>query len=145
MSASFLDRMINDVTTSPEAAPEFGNGIPAYPRTALASKQKRAYPAVQPLNLQLPADQVFAAVKTAAAAMDGWTIEEADETRKRLRAIARTPVLGFKDDIVVIVEESAGGSVVQMRSRSRHGKSDFGANAKRIVAFLERVSASSKI
>ena len=34
----------------------------------------------------------------------------------------------------------AGGSVVQMRSKSRDGKGDFGINAKRIRRFFDRVA-----
>ncbi len=144
MTARFFDRFINDVTTVPEAAPDLGDGIPPYPREAFAPKQKRLYPEVQPLALAASADAAFAAITAAAGTMTGWTVEAADAKARRLRAVARTSGLGFKDDIVVVVFPQGSGSVVQMRSRSRVGKGDFGANAQRIVAFLEAVRRAAK-
>ena len=45
---------------------------------------------------------------------------------------------GFKDDVVVRVRENAeGGSLVDVRSVSRVGRSDLGVNAKRIGAILQ--------
>jgi acyl-CoA reductase-like NAD-dependent aldehyde dehydrogenase len=45
----------------------------------------------------------------------------------------------FKDDFVIVVRDSNGQSVVQMRSKSRDGQGDVGTNAKRVRAFLARV------
>ena len=44
-----------------------------------------------------------------------------------------------QDDFVVEVRPQDGGSVVQMRSKSRDGKGDVGANAARIKAFFEKL------
>ena len=139
MAGSFFDRLINDITTAPERAPAFGNGLPDYPRADFETKQKKVYPDVLPLALRAPADAAFAAVLALAQGMPDWQVEEVDKKARRLRAVARTAVLGFKDDIVVVVEPKADGSVVQMRSRSRVGKGDFGTNAKRIISFLALV------
>ena len=48
------------------------------------------------------------------------------------------------DDVVVRVESEADGSVVHMRSSSRRGMFDFGANASRIRRFLSRVEKAAK-
>ncbi len=59
-----------------------------------------------------------------------------------LEGIATTAVLRFKDDFVfVCTRDSAGNTVVQGRSKSRVGSSDFGANAQRITQYFEKVEA----
>ena len=46
---------------------------------------------------------------------------------------------GYKDDVVVRVRDSGTGSVVDIRSKSRVGVSDLGANAKRVRALGEEI------
>ena len=43
------------------------------------------------------------------------------------------------DDVVIRITPSGGGSRVDMRSKSRVGRSDAGANARRIEEFLARM------
>ena len=66
----------------------------------------------------------------------GWAIvaERADEGR--IEATATTSWFGFKDDIVIRVAPHNGGSRIDVRSKSRVGRSDVGANAARIRAYL---------
>ena len=45
---------------------------------------------------------------------------------------------GFVDDIVIRVRATESGSEVDLRSVSRVGRSDLGANAARIEAFAEK-------
>jgi uncharacterized protein (DUF1499 family) len=69
----------------------------------------------------------------------GWEIVAADVAAGRIEATATTPWFGFRDDIVVRVAPASAGSRIDVRSVSRVGKSDLGANAKRIRAFLARL------
>ena len=46
--------------------------------------------------------------------------------------------MGFRDDVVIRVRTTDAGTLVDLRSASRVGVSDVGANAKRIRAFAER-------
>ena len=48
---------------------------------------------------------------------------------------------GFKDDVAIRVRPDDGGSVIDVRSVSRVGRSDLGTNARRILQFLERVES----
>ena len=57
----------------------------------------------------------------------------------RVEVVATTLWFGFKDDIVIRISPSGSGSRVDMRSKSRVGRSDLGANAARIRAFLGRL------
>merc|ERR1711916_2482 len=65
----------------------------------------------------------------------GWEIVGRNENA--IQAIAITPLMRFRDDVIIEVRADAGGdAVVHMRSASRLGKSYLGANAKRIDQFL---------
>ena len=44
--------------------------------------------------------------------------------------------MGFRDDVVIRVSALGSGSRVDVRSASRFGLHDFGANAKRVLALL---------
>lgn len=82
---------------------------------------------------------VWEAVRATADRM-GWTVVEADETRGRLRAEARTRVFGFVDDVEVRVADGTdGGTRVDMRSASRVGRGDLGTNRRRIRRFMTRL------
>lgn len=58
------------------------------------------------------------------------------EDEWRIQAVARTLLMGFRDDIVVRVRSAGAGARVDVRSTSRVGRHDFGANANRIRRFL---------
>jgi len=49
-----------------------------------------------------------------------------------IEAIARTPILGFRDDVVVRVRPTGDGARIDVRSASRYGRHDFGTNASRV-------------
>lgn len=77
------------------------------------------------------------AVLETARAQAGWTVVSADEAKGEIRAEARTPTLGFVDDVTVRV--AAGGAQrtrVDVESASRVGRADLGTNARRIARFL---------
>ncbi len=59
------------------------------------------------------------------------------------KSTAETFWFGFKDDVVIRVRPVAdgGSSRIDVRSISRVGLSDLGANAKRIETWRARVSA----
>jgi uncharacterized protein (DUF1499 family) len=138
---------INDVTTDPENPPAFVAVLPlrataavpaAYPGSETANAQRRAYPDIVPLELAVAPAAAFARALDAATAM-GWEIVAADVAAGRIEATATTPWFGFRDDIVVRVAPTPTGSRIDVRSVSRVGKSDLGANAKRIRAFFARL------
>ncbi|WP_369676609.1 DUF1499 domain-containing protein, partial [Enterococcus faecium] len=47
---------------------------------------------------------------------------------------------GFKDDVVIRVTAKGDGSELDIRSKSRVGKSDLGKNAERINQFIAQLS-----
>ena len=54
-----------------------------------------------------------------------------------IEAVDTTAIMGFKDDVVIRINTNAEGTLVDLRSVSRVGVSDLGANAARIREFLQ--------
>jgi uncharacterized protein (DUF1499 family) len=139
---------INDITTDTENPPAFVVVLPlratapvpaVHPGSETAKAQRLAYPDIGPLELAAPPAAAFARALDAAKAM-GWEIVAADAAAGRLEATATTPWFGFRDDVVVRIKPTATGSRIDVRSVSRVGKSDLGANARRIRAYLARLA-----
>jgi uncharacterized protein (DUF1499 family) len=72
----------------------------------------------------------------------GLVIVAADERQGTVEAVATTPWFGFKDDVAVRVSPAGAGSRIDVRSKSRLGRSDLGTNAKRIQELLDRVAVA---
>ena len=111
----------------------FENGA-AYD-SAAAAKQKEAYPDIAPLRSVLPPDRLFAKVLAAAKAL-GWQIVAQSVEEGRIEATAVSEWFGFKDDIAIRIVADGAGARLDMRSASRTGAHDLGANADRVRAFL---------
>ncbi len=138
---------IHDITTDTQDPPLFEAVLPLrqkalnpvqYGGPAVARQQQEAYPDIQPLVVQQPPAKAWDACLKAAQAM-GWEIVEAREAQGRLEATATTFWFGFKDDVVVRLLPLKDGSRVDVRSLSRVGLSDVGANAKRIREYLKKI------
>lgn len=107
----------------------------AYP-PGNAPVQRLAYPDLAPAAFPEAPEACFARVAAAAKAMSRWEVVAEDAAARRLEAVATTRFVRWRDDVVVEVRAAAGGCAVHMRSKSRSGRGDFGANAKRIRAFF---------
>jgi len=138
---------INDITTDPANPPAFvaitsatrgADAVPLSYDPSFAAQQTVAYPGVRPLLLELPPAEVFPRLLVAARAMD-WAIVYSDQASGRIEATATVPWWGFKDDIVVVMSPDGTGTRVDVRSKSRVGKSDLGVNAARIEDYLGRI------
>jgi uncharacterized protein (DUF1499 family) len=137
---------IHDISTDPgdrlEFAPEvIASSMNKDPegeeRVRVESLQKSGYPDIAPIHLDLPRDQAFARAKAVADHMPHWEVTHADADAGRIEATATSTLFHFVDDLVIRVRADDVGSRVDVRSRSRVGQSDLGANAKRIRAFAE--------
>jgi uncharacterized protein (DUF1499 family) len=56
-----------------------------------------------------------------------------------IEAVARTPILGFRDDVVVRVRPTVDGARIDVRSASRYGRHDLGTNAKRVRSLIDDI------
>jgi uncharacterized protein (DUF1499 family) len=105
-----------------------------------ATQQRAAYPDIAPMELELPPARTFDLADRAAREM-GWEIVALVPAEGRIEATATTLMFGFKDDVVIRVSQASGGSRVDVRSVSRVGRSDLGANARRVRAFMKELAA----
>ena len=96
----------------------------------------RHYPNVSP-------DQLFAHVERAVAGMPDWTIAARDAKRRRVEAVVSTPLLRFQDDVTINVtaEANGNGAVLFLRSQSRIGQGDLGANTRHILDVVAQVES----
>lgn len=138
---------IHDITTDTRNPPAFVAVVPlradasnpvGYEGEEVARQQAEAYPDIRPLMLAMTPDSAFGAARRAAEEM-GWEIVDVNRAEGRIEASHVTPWWGFVDDVVIRVSPSGGIARVDVRSKSRVGKSDVGANAARVRAYLERL------
>jgi hypothetical protein len=140
---------IHDITTDTLEPPEFiailplragAANPPGYAGEEVARLQQEAYPDIRSYRLDAGGEIAFERALAAARKM-GWEIVAADPAAGRIEATATTFWYGFEDDVVVRVGADNGGSVIDVRSKSRVGRSDLGANASRIRTYLEALKA----
>ncbi len=139
---------ISDITTDPSNPPRFDTLARqrppdriAYPGAAVAQKQQAAYPDIVPLQVNAPVKRTFD-VALALVTKRKWHVADArlpgaGRRDAVIEATARTPIMGFRDDVVIRVSPNSDGARVDMRSASRYGLYDFGANAARVRSLLE--------
>lgn len=145
---------LTDVSTDLESPPAFSRS-----RVALAARngrtppeismsdreaQREAYPMVAPLYLDLPVSEAFDLVERSVTAL-GWEIVEKRPPGGRLglgqiEAVSHSLVLSLPYDVTIRLMPRADGSRVDVRSASRIGAHDQGANAERVQRLIERIS-----
>jgi len=157
---------IYDITTDPIDPPRFDAIARLRPRNAnpttyaglyTAEQQHAAYPDIEPeVTDSSPQEAYNAALKVVTKRR--WHIVDARppqtvapsivNARARqpapvrdgtIEAIARTPILGFRDDVVVRVRATADGARIDVRSASRYGRHDLGTNAARVRDLIDDI------
>jgi uncharacterized protein (DUF1499 family) len=140
---------IHDITTDLSDPPAFvvvasvrgeGDHPVTYDGAEVAAQQREAYPELKPLMVSADAATVFAAAKKAVDSM-GMEMVDASESDLRIEATETSRFYGFKDDIVVRIVTLPDATRVDVRSKSRVGRSDIGQNAKRIKAYLAKLES----
>jgi uncharacterized protein (DUF1499 family) len=138
---------IHDITTDTVDPPLFvamlpiradAPNPPEYLGEEIAKQQREGYPDIETLVLDTPADETFRKALEAAEDM-GLEIVAAEPIEGRIEATATTLWFGFKDDVVIRITTDGAGSRLDIRSKSRVGGSDVGANAARIRRFISEI------
>ena len=140
---------IADVSTDLETPPTYmrsaralearGGRMPPETSAQTRAEQRLAYPRVQPLLVDLePADAYQLALRLAKSR--GWRIVDAVPPSVRegighIDATDRSLFFGFVADIALRITPLVNQTRIDLRSSSRFGRHDFGANARRIQAF----------
>lgn len=135
---------IHDITTNTENPPLFDSGVyyrgddanPVDIKPEVIEIQKQHYPDLDTVRTSMSPEEAFARASDVAESLN-WEIYNSDPANGRIEALYKSFWFGYKDDIVIRIRETNAGSEVDLRSVSRVGVGDLGANAKRIRAFVE--------
>ena len=149
---------INDVSTDLETPPTFllsakarearGNRTPPESSPETREAQRRAYPSIQPIMVDLETNDAYK-LALDVAKTSHWRIVDAiapsvRESVGHIDAVAGSLVMGFPSDIAIRVKPSATQTRIDIRSVSRIGKHDFGANAQRIKKFADDIAQAAR-
>lgn len=128
---------VNTLDYAGKRAPTSAKDAEGNPVMKLVSAlQTQAYPEVRTLVINDPVDVAFGRAEQVARDM-GWEIKFSDPQSGMIEATDTTFWYGFKDDVVIRLRPATGGGTrVDVRSISRVGLSDIGANAARVKKFL---------
>jgi hypothetical protein len=155
---------IYDITTDPIDPPQFDAIARLRPRDAnpvtyaglyTAEQQHNAYSDIEPDDTNsTPQEAYDAAMKVIAKRK--WRVVDAKPPALPglparnvaapaaardgiIEAVARTPILGFRDDVVVRIRATADGARIDVRSASRYGRNDLGSNAARVRNLIDDI------
>ncbi|MEM1380108.1 MAG: DUF1499 domain-containing protein [Pseudomonadota bacterium] len=142
---------IHDITTDTVDPPAFvailplradAPNPPEYD-TGQTAQQVEAYPDITTLMVPLALESAFD-VSLKAVKAEGLKLVDTQPAEGRIEAFATVPMFGFKDDVVVrlrTVNETE--TEIDIRSKSRVGRSDVGFNARRIRSLLDRIETAA--
>ena len=134
--------MIHDVSTDTDDPPAFValRQVRLQCRNGMDYSGGKQNPSdIQPQTFTHPREKIFQAALDAANTLQ-WHIAAAIENEGRIEATATTRLLRFKDDVVIRLRAHQGHTRLDIRSASRVGSSDFGANAQRIRTFFRELN-----
>ncbi len=144
---------INDITTDTSSPPQFatlgkvrgpGANPASYPGAAYVRAQQQAYPDLRTIVVDRSAEEAFEIIVDLVRGRRGlgWKVlvEDAPTAKPmkagHIEATERSMIVGFVDDIAIRVTGSDREARIDVRSASRFGRHDFGANAARIRRFM---------
>jgi len=145
---------IHDITTDPVDPPRFealarlrtgdGTNTAVYAGLYSAEQQRLAYPDVETVELDVPVQRAFEVTMQLVNKRKWVVIDERPPQPPRrigrIEAVARTPIMGFREDVSIRVRPDGEGSRVDIRSSSRYFDSDLGSNAARITSLIDDIN-----
>jgi uncharacterized protein (DUF1499 family) len=149
--ASYRLPWIYDITTDPIDPPRFEALARVRPRDAnpviyaglsAAEQQRNAYPEIESLEEEATPQASYDAT-LAVVTKRKWNIVARRPPERgregRIEAVARTAIMGLREDVVIRVRADGQGSRIDIRSSSRYGSFDFGSNAARVRTLIDDV------
>jgi len=146
---------IHDITTDPIDPPRFealarlrtgdGANTAVYAGLYSAELQRLYYPDIETVELDAPVQRAYE-VTLALVAKRKWLVIDERPPQPprrigRIEAVARTPIMGFREDVSIRMTPDGDGSRVVIRSSSRYFESDLGSNAARIAKLIEDINS----
>jgi len=145
---------VRDISTDLVNPPRFDalsrlrpRGTSDYPGSEAANLQKQAYPDLGSLQVLSNTRQTYDAT-LAIVTKHKWRVVDARPPSPQRRdgtieAVARTLVMGFREDIAIRIVPVQTGAQIDVRSASRFGPHDFGSNASRVRGLLEEIDEAA--
>jgi hypothetical protein len=149
---------IHDITTDSIDPPKFdalarlragdGANTAVYAGLYSAEQQRLAYPDIETVQLDVPVQRAYD-LTLELINRRKWRVVDARTPQPprregKIEAVARTPVMGFREDVAVRVLPDGDGSRVDIRSSSRYFESDLGSNAARITKLIEDINTMAE-
>src|SRR3954462_5571224 len=142
---------IHDITTDPIDPPRFealarlrsaeGANSAVYAGLYSAEQQRLASPDIETVELEAPPQRAYDVTLALVTKRKGLIIDERPPQLPRrigrIEAVARTPIMGFREDISIRITPDGEESRVDIRSSSRYFESDLGSNAARVSKLIE--------
>ena len=149
---------IHDITTDPIDPPRFdalarlrsGDGTnPAdYAGLYSAEQQRIAYPDIETVELEIPVQRAYEITLQLVNKRKWLVIDERSPQLPRrigrIEAVARTPIMGFREDVSIRVTPDGEDSRVDIRSASRYFESDVGSNAARVRKLIDDINTAAE-
>ncbi len=144
---------IADITTDAIDPPRFDviarlrpRGTADYAGLYAAEQQRNAYPEIEPLAVSTAPQAAYDATLRLVNKRK-WRVvvdrpPQAGRRDGQIEAVARTAVLGFREDVTIRVRPTGEGTRIDIRSASRTGRHDFGGNAARVKALLDEIETA---
>jgi hypothetical protein len=145
---------IHDITTDPIDPPRFealarlrtgeGTNPAVYAGLYSAEQQRLAYPAIETVELEVPVQRAYD-VTLALVTKRKWLVIDERPPQPprrigRIEAVARTPIMGFREDVSIRITPDGDDSRVDIRSASRYFDSDLGSNAARVTKLIDDIN-----
>jgi hypothetical protein len=147
---------IHDITTDPIDPPRFealarlrsgeGANSAVYAGLYSAEQQRIAYPDIETVELEVPPQRAYE-VTLALVNKRKWLVIDERPPQPprrigRIEAVARTPIMGFREDVSIRITPDGEDSRVDIRSSSRYFDSDLGSNAARVTKLIEDINTA---
>src|SRR3982751_1418515 len=147
---------IYDITTDPVDPPRFealarlraggGTNPAVYAGLYSAEQQRLAYPDIETVELEVPAQRAYEIVLALLNKQKGRVVDEPPPQPRReghIEAIAQTLIMGFREDVSIRIRPDGEDSRVDIRSASRYFDSDLGSNASRVTKLIEDINTAA--
>src|ERR1700726_2506416 len=147
---------IHDITTDPIDPPRFealarlrtgdDTNTAVYAGLYSAEQQRLAYPDIETVELEVPVQRAYEITLQIVNRRKWLIIDERPPQLPRrigrIEAVARTPIMGFREDVSIRVTPDGDGSRVDIRSASRYFESDLGSNAARVTRLTDDINTA---
>ena len=149
---------IHDITTDPIDPPRFdalarlrtgdGTNPAVYAGLYSAEQQRIAYPDIETVELEIPVQRAYEITLQLVNKRKWLVIDERSPQPPRrvgrIEAVARTPIMGFREDVSIRVTPDGEDSRVDIRSASRYFESDLGSNAARVRKLIDDINTAAE-